>query len=63
MPEFCNGDVNKFVLLLRKCVYPYEYTDSWEGFSKTSLLDKKKLFTVNCIWMIFLMKAMLIIKK
>ena len=22
MYEFCNGDTNKFVLLLRKCVYP-----------------------------------------
>ena len=23
--EFCNGDINKFVSLLRKGVYPYEY--------------------------------------
>ena len=47
--EFCNGDINKFILLLRKGVYPYEYMDSWERFSETSLPDKKKLFTVNCI--------------
>ena len=27
--EFCNDDLNKFVLLLRKGVYPYEHMDSW----------------------------------
>ena len=26
--QFCNGDLNKFVLLLRKVVYPYVYMDS-----------------------------------
>ena len=25
--KFCNGNLNKFVLLLRKDVYPYEYMD------------------------------------
>ena len=26
----CNGDLNKFILLLRKGVYPYGYMDSWQ---------------------------------
>ena len=25
--QFCNEDINKFILLLRKGVYPYEYMD------------------------------------
>ena len=33
--------VNKFVLLLRKGVYPYEYADTWERFSEISLPSKK----------------------
>ena len=39
--QFCNEDINKFVLLLRKGVYPYEYMDSWERFNEISLLDKE----------------------
>ena len=26
--EFCNGDINKFILVPRKGIYPYEYMDS-----------------------------------
>ena len=39
--QFCNGDLNKFVLLLRKGVYPYEYMDIWEKFDETSLPPKE----------------------
>ena len=31
---------NKFILLLWKGVYPYEYMDDWERFNKTSLPEK-----------------------
>ena len=38
--EFCNGNLNKFIFLLRKGVYQYEYLDSCERFNETSLPDK-----------------------
>ena len=41
----CNGDLNKFALLLRKGVYPYEYMDSWERFNETSLPPKKSFYS------------------
>ena len=43
--QFCNGNINKFVLLLRKSVYPYEYLGSWERFDETSLPDKKDFYS------------------
>ena len=39
--QVCNGDTNKFVLLLRKGIYPYEYMESWERFDEPSLPNKK----------------------
>ena len=38
-------DESKFILLLRKGVYPYEYVDSWERFDETSLLDKEAFYS------------------
>ena len=32
--QLCNKDRNKFALLLRKGVYPYEYMDSWNKFNE-----------------------------
>ena len=32
-----NNDINKFILLLRKGVYPCEYMDSWERFTTLPL--------------------------
>ena len=43
--NFCNSDLNKFILLLRKGVYPYEYMDSWERFNETSLPNKKEFYS------------------
>ena len=43
--QFCNGDLNKFILLLRKGVYPYEYMDSWEKFDETTLPPKKDFYS------------------
>ena len=42
-----HGDLNKFVLLLRKGVYLHEDMDSWEKFNETPLPDKKKFTTAN----------------
>ena len=35
--KFSNHGNNKFILLLQKGVYPYEYMDDWEKFNETSL--------------------------
>ena len=43
--SFCNDDLNKFILLLRKGVYPYEYMDSWEKFKETSLPSKEDFYS------------------
>ena len=43
--KFCNGNLNKFILLLRKGVYPYEYMDNWERFNETSLPNKESFYS------------------
>ena len=52
--SFCNNDmtesssserINKFVLLLRKGVYPYEYADNCEKFNEKLLPSKKDLYS------------------
>ena len=40
--KFSNNDINKFILLLRKDVYPYDYMDEWEKFNETSLPEKEE---------------------
>ena len=43
--KFSNNDINKFILLLRKCVYPYENMDGWEKFNETSLPEKGEFYS------------------
>ena len=38
--KFSNNHINKFVLLLRKSVYPYEYIDEWKKFDETDYLKE-----------------------
>ena len=42
--KFSNHDNNKFILLSRKDVYPYEYMDHWKRFNENHYLKKKKKF-------------------
>ena len=43
--EFCNKNLNKFILLLRKGVYPYECMDNWERFDETLLPSKESFYS------------------
>ena len=38
--RFCTGDIDKFMLLLRKSVYPDEYMDDWDIFNEEKLPNK-----------------------
>ena len=44
--KFSNNDINRFILLLRKCIYSYGYMDEWEKFNET-LFPKKEEFYSN----------------
>ena len=43
--EFCDVDLNKFILLLRKVVQ-YEYMDSWQSLMKHHCLTKKHFIAI-----------------
>ena len=43
--QLCNNDHNKFSLLLRKGIYPYEYMDCWEKLHDKSLPDKESFYS------------------
>ena len=39
--KLSNNGNNKYILLLQKGVYPYEYIDDWEKFDEISLPEKE----------------------
>ena len=43
--RFCNEDIDKFMLLLRKGIYPYEYMDDWSRFDEERLPDKSDFYS------------------
>ena len=43
--KFSNNGINKFILLFRKDIYPYEYMDDWEKFNKSSLPQKEEFYS------------------
>ena len=43
--EFCDKQINKFILLFKKGVYPYEYMDSWERYDEKLLPDKEYFYS------------------
>ena len=43
--EFSNNDFCRFILLLRKGVYPYEYMNHWEKFNETSSPEKGEFYS------------------
>ena len=50
--KISNNDINKFILLLREHVYPYEYMDEWEKLMKYYHLKKKEFcsnLNIDCI--------------
>ena len=43
--KFSNNDNYKFILLLRKDIYPYEYMNDWEKFNETLLPEKENFYS------------------
>ena len=59
---FSDNYINKFILLLRKGVYPYEYMDDWKMLMNQHYLEKKN-FIATWIWKILQMQITCIRKQ
>ena len=42
--KFSCNDINKFILLLGKGVYPYEYMDGCERFNEATLTENEEFY-------------------
>ena len=62
--QFFECDLNRFVLPLRKGVYPYECMDSWEKLDGTTLPSKEAFYSnLNLENKILVMRIMHMLKK
>ena len=43
--KLCNKNTEKFILFLKKAIYPYEYMDSMDRFDETSLPSINKFYS------------------
>ena len=43
--RFCNEDIDKFMLLLKKGIHPYEYMDDWNRSDEMELPDKSDFYS------------------
>ena len=43
--KFCDNDLDKFIMLLRQGVYPYEYIDEWDKFNEKVLPGKDSFYS------------------
>ena len=44
--KFCDNDLDKFIMLLRKGVYPYEYIDEWDKFTEKIIPGKESSYSI-----------------
>ena len=43
--KFSYNHINRFILLLKKVVYPYQYMDDWKKFVEAALYEKEDFYS------------------